>query len=1145
MGVLYKALLLTSTNKSMKKIDYALPFRWEWLKKILLIMRITAFFCLVCALHLSAKVSSQNVRIDLKMENITIEEALNKISESTKLNFFYNNSKIDVYKKVNVNLSKADVSEALNEIFKGCTVKFDVNDNFVVIHSVNAQASQESIKVKGEVKTLYGEPLPGATILLKGTTFGFTTNEMGTFEINIPKKSDITLVFSFIGFLSQEVLVKDNNKPLVIKLKEETVEMEAANVIGTGIFNKPKESNVGAVSYYSGDELKVAGNRNILKSLSNLDPSFRIIESNEFGSDPNRLPEIQIRGASSMPGIKEMQGDGRVAMNTPLFILDGFEITLERMMDLNVEEVESITMLKDASSTAMYGSKGSNGVVVIKSKMPQQGRLRVSYSAGLSLELVDLSSYDLMNSKEKLDLEYMAGLYSNEDPVKDIALKKMYVEKRELARNGVNTNWMELPTRNGVGQTHNLSVSGGDKAFRYNISLGYNQINGAMKGSQRKNMNGSVNLTYYREKIQFSNSTSFGMNESSESPYGSFSTYVGMNPYWAPFDSEGFPVRSFEKARNGEKNYLFEKPVDNPLYDASLPGFNISKYTNLVNNSSIQYTPIPGLQVGVNIGFNKNFSNRDAYYSASHSRFKDITKITEKGLYEYGNTRSSNINANAQVSYGKTLGRHSIYAGFNWSIQQTFTEGLSLSLKGYLNDKLNGMGNALDYVNKPGSSESKARNVGFTGTINYSFDKRYFVDGSYRMDGASSFGSNKRFAPFWTVGAGYNISEEKFIKDYLTFVSNFRIRANYGVTGSMAFSPYQAMTTYKYLQNTNSASFFYDAYLGTGLYGYGNKDLAWQTTYQFNIGGDWSFFKNRLSFSFNYYNKKTVDQITTMPLPLSNGYDSYVANSGSVRNTGYDLDLSAYIIRNTERQIIWSVRAGLSHNKNTILTLSEAVKASVENMTEDFRYSDMYYLYREGQSMSAIYAVHALGVDPSTGKMVYQHSDGTPTYTYDGSARIYCGDYLPKLDGRLSTSVQYKNLSVNIGFSMKMGGQQYNNTYASKIENVNYLNNADRRVLTASNRWMKPGDMAQYTGFNNKESRQSDRYIQDERTFSCNNINVGYDFTQKWVRNALKMERITLNGSVGNIFYFSTIERERGTGYPFAVQPTFSLSCVF
>ncbi|MEG2555561.1 MAG: SusC/RagA family TonB-linked outer membrane protein [Odoribacter sp.] len=1131
----------------MKKNDYSQPYQGIWLKKILAIMRITAFFCFLCVMHLSAAVSSQNVQIDLKMQDATIEQVLNRISEVTKLDFFYNNSTIDVYKKISVNLNKANVSDALNEIFGGAVVKFDVNDNFVVIHSVQQQSQKavEVVKTKGVVKTIYGDPLPGVTILVKGTTIGFSTAEDGSFEFTIPKRNDIHLVFSFIGYQSQDVLLKNDGKPLTIKLKEETVVMEEANVIATGIFQKPKESNVGAVSHYTSEQLKMAGNRDVLKSLGNIDPSFRIIESNEFGSNPNRLPEIQIRGASTMPDIKAMQNEGRAALNTPLFILDRFEITLERMMDLNIEEVESITLLKDASSTAIYGSRGANGVVVITSKRPKQGQLRVSYSASLNMELVDLSSYDLMNSKEKLDLEYKAGLYTHEDPQKDLALKQMYAEKRELVRSGVNTNWMKIPTRNGVGHSHNLGISGGDKAFRYSMGISYNQIVGSMKGSDRKTLNGNVNLSYYREKIQFSNNTSFGVNEANNSPYGGFSTYVGMNPYWEPFDSQGFPIPLYEKSKKGVKNPLFATPVANPLYDAKLPGFNVQKYTDLSNNSSIQYRPIPELQLSMNIGFTKNFGGSDQYVSPSNSQFANVTDINKKGRYNYSNNHSTSVDASAQISYGKTFGKHSIYAGFDWSIRQSKNEGVSFSVEGYTNEKLNGIQNALAFPNRPGSSESQSRSVGFTTTLNYTYGERYFVDMSYRMDGASSFGSQKRFAPFWTMGVGYNLSKEKFVMDYLPFITNFRLRWNYGVSGSMAFSPYQAMTTYHYMQNTIGGSYTYTDHLGTELYGYGNKDLEWQTTYQHNIGGDWSFFNNRFSLSANFYNKRTENQITTMSLPLSNGYDSYIENFGTVRNTGYDLDFSTYVIRSTEHQFMWNVRFGFSHNKNKLVKLSQAVKKAVADMTSDWRKSEMQYMYREGESMTAIYAIHSLGVDPSTGRMVYQLKDGSPSYEYDGGSRIACGDNLPKLDGRLSTSIQYKGLSVNVGFSMKTGAMIYNQTYATKIENVNYFYNADKRVLTVPHRWIQPGDMALYTGYQHQESKESDRYIQKERTFSCNNINVSYDFTQKWVKNALRMERISVGGSVGNIFYFSTIKRERGTGYPFAIQPSFSLSCVF
>ena len=263
--------------------------------------------------------------------------------------------------------------------------------------------------------------------------------------------------------------------------------------------------------------------------------------------------------------------------------------------------------------------------------------------------------------------------------------------------------------------------------------------------------------------------------------------------------------------------------------------------------------------------------------------------------------------------------------------------------------------------------------------------------------------------------------------------------------------------------------------------------------------------------------------------------------SWSDGNTGFDLNVSFYMVRNEDKQVFWNMTFGTSYNKNKLLKLSEAVKEQM-NELRSRQSSGMYYVYEEGNSVDAIYAVPTVGVDPSTGQLVYLYKDGTQSYKYDVSQRVVCGDRMPKLDGRLNTSFSWRGFSVYAGFTIRTGGQQYNQTYANKIENVNLAFNVDRRV--SSERWMNPGDEAIFSGLDYKNYYMTDRYIQDESTFECNNISVTYDFRQKWVQQA-GFSRLALTASIGNVFHWSTIKQERGTSYPFAIQPSFGISCSF
>ena len=1109
-----------------KKCDLGL-YPPRWLKNFLKVMRITGILCLMCVMHLSAAVHSQTARINLKMKDATIEQVLNKISESTQLDFFYSNSKIDVSKRVNVDFLDATIEQALQMIFKGYDVKFEVNDNFVVIHYVRAMAVADSLKkitVRGTVKDVDGMTLPGVTIQVKCTTIGFTTNEEGKFDFDLPRGYTFVLIFSFVGYQKQEVRVKKDNKPMIIVMKNDMAEID--DVVVTGIFNNPIESFTGAVKHITKENIMAFGSRNLLQTLSNIDPSFLIRENNTYGSDPNVLPEIQIRGVSSLPDITNLQTYARAELNQPMFVLDGFEVSLERVMDLNPTDVESVTILKDASSTAIYGSRGANGVVVITSTKPRQGKLKISYTAGLSLEIPDLSSYNLLNAKEKLDVEVRAGLYD------DVSTKYLYEEAARGVAEGVDTYWIGKPVHTGVGQQHNLGLSGGDEQFRYTLSLAYNSNQGAMRGSFRNNFNGSLSISYLLKNLRFTNTVSLGLNNSENSPYGTFSDYVRMNPYWYPWDEEGNLIPTFNTFPNSGGS-----TVANPLYDASLPSFDKTKYTNIRNQLRVEWDIFKGMKIGGGFGYTKQTDRGDRFQPRSHSGFLQVSDEDSKGSYDWKYGEMSSYQFEATASYGNTFGRHSIYAGANWNMQENQNSQYTILLQGFPNDNLNDISNANRFAReRPSSTETTRRQIGIVVTANYNFDSRYFVDFSYRSDGASSFGSNKRFAPFWSAGIGWTVSQEKFIQDHLPQLELFRLRYSYGVTSALGFQPYQSLTTYQYDWTSR-----YRGNIGAIMRGIGNDDLRWQNTYQHNLGVDISLFNGLVAINGNYYHKETTNQISTLGLTYSHGFDEYTENSGTMRNVGLDWEVSVYLLRN--KNISWSARAAFSHNKNTIVKLSEEMKRKNEETINNQTGAFIYLQYREGQSMDAIYTFISPGVDPATGRVLYMDNNGNVSDSYDMYSKVYCGNEIPKINSRLSTAFRYKTLSVNMNFELRLGGQKFNQTLLDKVENAAVRFNVDRRVATQ--RWEKPGDVTRYKGLNNDTNTPANsRFVADESTFILRNVNIQYDFPRR-ISRFFGMERLSISGNLNDLFYLSTIEQERGINYPFSVRPSFSLSCTF
>ena len=994
---------------------------------------------------------------------------------------------------------------------------------------------QNTKTIKGVILDDKGEALPGVSVVVKGTTIGAISDLDGSFNISVSGQDTPILVFSFVGMKSQEV-VYTGQKSLKIVMLEDSKQME--EVVVTGIFKKNKETYTGAVSVVTEKELKSFGNRNLISTLRNIDPSFNLLDNNVFGSDPNKLPEVQMRGSANIPKIDQLQSETSAELNTPLIIVDGFEISLQRMMDLDDNEVKSITLLKDASATAIYGSRGSNGVIVIETKEPESGKLKLTYTGTLNLEVPDLSDYHLLDAREKLDLEYQSGYYNAERAEADLALKKKYGQILQQIERGVNTDWLAKPLHTGVGHKHNVKLEGGDRLFRYSATLQFNKVEGAMKGSSRDNFNGGINLSYRHEKLLFRNSLNIGANKSQDSPYGEFSQYAKMNPYWTPYDDFGHVIPTYQVP------YAYNtRTVGNPLYDATLNTKSEQKYTNIVNNFSIEWRPISGLTLKGDFGINVQDNTADRYLPPEHSSFKNYSEEDQfrKGSYRYTTGKRTRYNASFTANYSKIFAeKHQVYAGFNMDLENNDFSNYVFSVEGFPSGSLDFLPVAMQYAkdSKPSGSESKSRRVGFVANLNYSYDNRYFVDGSFRTDGSSLYGADSRFAPFWSTGLGWNIDREAFMED-VEFINRLKLRASVGETGSNNFSSYESLATYGYALNDR-----YGNWMGANLKALPNDRLEWQKTMKYNVGLEVNMFESRWSIIADAYLEKTSGLMSSLELPLSNGFNSYKANIGEIENKGFELKTTVFPIRDTEHEIIWSITGSIVYNKDKIVQLSDVLKRQNEELLAKGG-SIPNRVWKEGDSQNAIYVVPSLGIDPSTGRELYLTRNGEVSTVWDARDRVRCGLEQPKYRGNLNTMFRWKNLSASASFGFRLGGQQYNRTLIDRVENADKHYNVDDRVYL--DRWKQPGDHTFFKGINVTDATEmTSRFVQDESTFTCQNVNVSYDFRDnKWLMSNLGMQNLGLRFNCSELFRLSTIKQERGTNYPFARQFSFSVTATF
>ena len=411
------------------------------------------------------------------------------------------------------------------------------------------------------------------------------------------------------------------------------------------------------------------------------------------------------------------------------------------------------------------------------------------------------------------------------------------------------------------------------------------------------------------------------------------------------------------------------------------------------------------------------------------------------------------------------------------------------------------------------------------------------MDLTYRLDGGSSFGKNSRFSSFYAFGAGWTISKEAFVQEYLPFISDWSVRYSYGVSGNMTFSPEQSMEVF--IRETN---YTYNGGVGVTMASFANPNLKQQNTYQHNVGMNLGFFNNRVTFVANYYTKLTDNTLTTIQLPISHGFETVNGNVGEIRNTGYDIGVSVALF-NTKKWK-WNTNANFSNNKEKLVKLSEGFKETLKYYDQSMSSASTILKYREGHSMSAVYGLRTIGVDPLSGQRVFLTKDGQMTQYQDGADLVYLGDSKPKINGTFNTTLSYSGLSVSIGFNFKWGGVAENYTELNKRENLNLTYNVDRQVVKDG--WQKIGDNALYKkqGTTVTNTYPCDMFVHKNNIFSCNSINIRYSFPKELTKK-LGMEMLSISTLLSDIFYFSTIHRERGTSYPYSINPNLTISCTF
>lgn len=995
------------------------------------------------------------------------------------------------------------------------------------------------------IEKLSKEPMVGVTIRLDGHSTGVITDINGCYVLTLPEKGGL-VIYSYIGFETRKIKVTSRQK-VDVQMVEATESIQ--EVIVTGYNSIQKESFTGNTTKIEKEDLLKVNPNNLISAIQTFDPSFRIQENLAAGSDPNSLPQFVLRGQTGIGettlGQTSTSSISREVLsgnsNLPIFILDGFEVDVEKIYDLDMNSIHSINILKDAAATAMYGSRAANGVIVIERRAPEAGKFRVQYSGVLSAELPDLSSYNLVNAREKLETERLAGLYDSNTPEID-PYTNGYYQRLNNVLTGVDTYWLSQGLRTALNHKHSVFIDGGENDVRWGVELGFRGTEGVMKHSSRKNANAAFYVDYRIGGLQIKNKVTYTYNKSTDVPFNSFSDYSHLLPYMRLYDENGDYVRRLEKFDGASGTQV------NPLYEINFyNSFDHSGYDEVTDDLSLNWRITDGLRLRGQFSVLMRNSTGDLYKDPASASYSASTGNINGEKTESTQKRTV-IDGSLSLMYNNTFKGHNLNICLSSNMRQTQSTASETRYRGFPGGDLVSSNYAAEVYGKPSSSDNTTRLVGALLTSNYTYNNIYLTDLTGRIDGSSEFGSDKRWSMFWSTGAGINIHNYDFMKSNELF-SMLKFRVSYGLTGKTNFSLYSAKDMYQ-LQTDS----WYPTGYGVFLYQMGNPNLKWERKYTLDYGVEIGLWHDKIYLKASAYDERTIDLITDYTIPSSTGFTSYKENMGKVKNTGVELELRARLY--SDRNWLFQLYGSFARNKNTIIEISQAMRDYNKRVEElfsgynpesssDSKYAKTYLKYYEGASLTSIYGMKSLGISPTNGKEIYLRRNGDVTDVWSADEWTIIGDTAPKGQGSFGYTLSYKQLSMFASFLYTFGGDAYNNTLVSYVENADIKNdNVDKRVLL--DRWQKPGDITTMKDIRDRNvtTGASSRFVQKNNTLQWSSLTMSYNFRPEQLKK-LHLSGLRLSFTMNDLFYWSTIRQERGLDYPYSRSFNLTTNIIF
>jgi len=1020
--------------------------------KILRIMRLTLFLLFISLSQVFAvKTYSQVARVSLDLKNSTVKEVLYDIESKSEFYFFFNSRLVDVDRKVDINVTNEKIEQILERLFSGYDVTYTVMDKQIIIQPSSMAVKKDILQqsdVTGKVSDSSGAPVPGVSVVVKGTTHGAITSLEGRFRLaDIP--ANATLQFSFVGMKTQEVVVGNQTEINVVMI-EEAIGIEEVVAIGYGTMKK--SDLTGSLSQVRQEAIQSVPSSNIMQALVGRSSGVQVMQNT---GAPGGSISIRIRGTNSIKG-----------SNEPLYVVDGFPVSNQTV--LNNSDIESIEILKDASATAIYGSRGANGVVMVTTKQGKSGKTNVDFETSYSMQTLR-KRLDLMNAKQYAE-------FYNLEQKNDVGTE--YFTESQINGFGEGTDWQDIVFRKAPIKSSSLNLSGGNEKTQFSLSGSVFSQDGIISGSDYNRYSVHTNVNHEVSKkfsVTLSSTLTHLDTDRKDSGGGSrgnslISAAIGAPPTLTPFTENGtYRVMS--------SVYPFvATDLINPLNFVN-EQTNTIKANIVLANAALIYKPIPELTVKISGGVENRDDRTDSYTTLSY--------INSSGSASVSTGQFTSLLSENTISYNKTFEKkHNVSAVAGYTYQDFVSTSLGGSGNGFLSDAYETYN--LGAANTPGipsSGYSKSVLLSYIGRINYSLDNKYLTTVSFRADGSSKYSEGNKWGYFPSGALAWRISDENFMKDK-TPISDLKLRASWGLTGSQAISAYATLSQLSAGKTVYNDALYTSLAPGTTYPG----NLKWETTEQKNIGMDLGILKNRYTFTADYYIKNTRDLLNSVVLPSSMGYTSTIKNVGEVQNKGLELGLNANIF---DKAFKWDLSANVSFNRNKVVKLYDG-EDILGGTVSVVVINDVTNILREGRPIGQFWGYLE---DGYTENGYIKFKDLTPDGIIDKNDKTYIGDPNPDFIYGLNSIMSFKNFELTLFIQGMQGNDIFN---ASSIYTIDYGFGLNMPEEVYADHWTQTKTNAKYPAISYKNSaRVSDRFIEDGSYLRLKNIQLAYTLPVK------------------------------------------------